>query len=487
MVSHVIVVDNRADWKDDLPDYPVVTARDYLSQPEFGERGMRVINLCRDYSYLATGYYVSLLAEARRHRVVPGVRTLSDLSRKSLYSLDAADLDEELAKQLKDTGDEKLECDIYFGRTRDARLQDVARQLFEIFPAPLLHAEIGRDHGNWRVTKIRPVSLNQLNVEQREFFRTALEAHLARPWRGRKSKGRTRYDMAILYNYDDPLPPSDKKALRLFEKVGKQLGIGIDIIGRKDYAKLAEYDALFIRDTTRIDHYTYRFAKKAESEGMVVIDDPNSILRCTNKVYLAELLRAHRIPHPKTVILQEGRLEGLLEELSFPIVLKIPDGSFSKGVHKAHNREELEAITRELFKDSDLILAQEYVYTEYDWRIGILNRRPLYACQYFMSKNHWQIVDHKSDGGFSEGGFRTMPVEAAPDRVVKTALRAANLIGDGLYGVDLKQNERGVYVIEVNDNPNLEAGVEDGYLKDELYRAILMEFISRLERKRHAS
>ena len=52
---------------------------------------------------------------------------------------------------------------------------------------------------------------------------------------------------------------------------------------KKDYLRLAEYDALFIREDTSLDDHTYRFSKKAEKEGMVVIDDPNSILKCTNK------------------------------------------------------------------------------------------------------------------------------------------------------------------------------------------------------------
>ena len=65
--------------------------------------------------------------------------------------------------------------------------------------------------------------------------------------------------------------------------------------------------------------------------------------------------------------------------------------------------------------------------------------------------------------------------------MVETALKAANLIGDGFYGVDLKQNERGVFVIEINDNPNLDRGVEDAVLKDELYIRLLQEFVRRLE------
>ena len=79
------------------------------------------------------------------------------------------------------------------------------------------------------------------------------------------------------------------------------------------------------------------------------------------------------------------------------------------------------------------------------------------------------------------GSSRTLLVEEAPKEVVDTAVRAAGLIGDGLYGVDLKQNERGVFVIEINDNPSLDLGVEDACLKDELYRTVMREFLRRLE------
>ncbi|TVQ75386.1 MAG: RimK family alpha-L-glutamate ligase, partial [Chromatiaceae bacterium] len=130
---------------------------------------------------------------------------------------------------------------------------------------------------------------------------------------------------------------------------------------------------------------------------------------------------------------------------------------------------------------SDLILAQEFVYTEFDWRIGVLNKQPLYACQYLMSRKHWQIVNHQAKGRLRQGGARTLAVEDVPPMVIKTALKAANLIGDGLYGVDLKQTDRGMMVIEVNDNPSLDAGVEDAILKDDLYRRILEDFVRRLD------
>ena len=81
----------------------------------------------------------------------------------------------------------------------------------------------------------------------------------------------------------------------------------------------------------------------------------------------------------------------------------------------------------------------------------------------------------------------TLPVAKAPKKVVNAALKAAAAIGDGLYGVDLKQVGDKVYVIEVNDNPNIDAGFEDEVLQDELYLRVVEVFLKRIERRKTGS
>ncbi|MFG1489569.1 RimK family alpha-L-glutamate ligase, partial [Oceanospirillum sp. HFRX-1_2] len=137
--------------------------------------------------------------------------------------------------------------------------------------------------------------------------------------------------------------------------------------------------------------------KKAESEGLVVMDDPTSILRCTNKVFLSDLLAVNKVPAPKTRIISDqskAALDQLADEMGFPMVLKIPDGAFSKGIVKVSDRDELTAGAKQLSQKSALLLAQEFMYTEFDWRIGVLNNKPIYACRYYMVKDHWQIYNH---------------------------------------------------------------------------------------------
>jgi glutathione synthase/RimK-type ligase-like ATP-grasp enzyme len=82
---------------------------------------------------------------------------------------------------------------------------------------------------------------------------------------------------------------------------------------------------------------------------------------------------------------------------------------------------------------------------------------------------------------------QAVAVAEAPEEVVKLALRAANLIGDGLYGVDIKQLGNRCFIIEVNDNPNVDAGNEDGVLKDALYREIMGSFVRRIEARKRVN
>src|SRR5690606_40406336 len=98
-----------------------------------------------------------------------------------------------------------------------------------------------------------------------------------------------------------------------------------------------------------------------------------------------------------------------------------------------------------------------------------------------MARDHWQIYDHSNQSDPS-GGFVTMPTYEVPKAVINTAIKAASMIGKGLYGVDLKQRKDRVVVIEVNDNPSIDAGVEDEVIGDELYHMIRQEYIHQVQK-----
>ena len=486
MAQTYIVIDQPKDWSAFFPSERVITFSQYLNMTNKQQGRVRVINLCKSTKYLSDGYYCSLLAESRGHHVMPSVRVLNDISKKALYKMQVAQLLPNLAERLG-TPEQPTEIKFHcvFGHTPQPEMQEFARKLFEALPCPVLEVTI-KFRKTWQVSDLKIVSHHALDDALETLFAESLETFSNKVWNKSRNMRTAKFDLAMLVNEHEAMPPSDAQALKKFIQAGKQLGIQVDMVSPKDIMRLPEYDALFIRETTNIDHHTYQFAKKAEQEGLVVMDDPQSIMRCTNKVYLADLFATHNVPCPKTRIVHKGEkhLEDALEALiDYPMVVKIPDGAFSRGVIKAKDRASLTESLHTLFKKSSLLLVQEYLYTEFDWRIGMLNNKPIYACRYFMVKDHWQIYQHNENSSDS-GGFETIPTFEVPRRVLQAAIAATKPIGDGLYGVDIKEiNGRG-YVIEVNDNPSIDRGVEDKYLGDELYMLIMAEFLRRMQAQR---
>ena len=487
MTGWTIVVDRLADLPPAVAGYPAMTARDYIMQPRATRRTVpKILNLSRSYGYQTLGYYCSLLAEARGHKVVPTVTTVLELSRRASYVYALAELEETLnrtIRRLSEPPTASFRLLVCLGQCDDGRFGRFARQLFDWFRCPILEVFVKAGE-TWRVRKLAPLSITELGEAGKAQLGTAILAHVSQPWKSPKAKPPPRFTLGVLLDPKEKLPPSDLATVRHFERIAEGMGLAVEVIGRQDFDRIAEFDGLWIRENTNIDHHTFRFAKRAEQEGLPVIDDPSSIIRCTNKVYLAELLHGNGVPTPKTVILASVKdLDSLERQLSYPMVLKIPDGSFSRGVAKVASRGELERMVRGMLEDSDLILAQEFMYTEHDWRVGVLDGEPLFVSQYKMARKHWQIVRHTESGRAIEGGFRTVPVVAAPRDVVEIGVRAARLIGRGLYGVDIKATERGVFVIEINDNPNLVHDIEDAAEKDELWRRLASWFLRRLQRE----
>ena len=450
--------------------------RDY---PKLNEPKVRIINLCDTSRYLSQGYYCSLLAEARKHPVLPDVKVINALRGDSTGMVVSTRLLP--VKVLEELPREFVVC---MGEADDAGLQKLAGQVYQQYAAPVLLLSAQRVESGVQVS-IRRAALGQLSPEQRDYCIERLQAYANKAWRNKKEQRQYRWELAILTNPQESSPPSNRGAINRFISAAEKLGIRAMEITAQDFSTLSQFDALFIRETTAIDHHTYRFAREAEKTGLVVIDDANSILRCCNKVYLHDAFSYQNVPSLRTKIIADNSpatLDSLEQELGYPMILKMPEGAFSKGVFKVSNRAELEAETGNVLADSALCIAQEYLYTDFDWRIGVLNGRALYACRYYMARNHWQIYNHGSKRNFS-GGFDALPTFEVPTHVLRAAMKAAAAVGNSLYGIDIKEADGKAYVLEVNDNPSLECGIEDKYLGEELYMQIMAEFLRRMENR----
>lgn len=483
-----VVVNNPSDFRLKIPGVEVLSARAYLSDLELAKKTrVKVYNLCRSYGYQKAGYYVSLLAAARKHKALPDITTIQDLKTSSIVKLRSGDLEKIIGDTLKDESSKEISLDFYFGRNEHHQYDALGTQLFSIFQVPLVRVNLVKTSDTWLIHSITLLSIDDITGPDRQFFETVAQGYFEE--RLAQSRKKSGYHLAILYDPQEKEPPSNPEALQKFIEAAREKGIEAQLITRKDFSRLADFDALFIRETTNVNHHTYRFARKAKVEGLVVVDDPESIMKCSNKVYLAELLRCNGVPMPETFIITKDNQDEIPLHLDFPLILKQPDSAFSVGVEKVKSLEEYNEIITNLLQKSDMVIAQAFMPTDYDWRIGVFDGKPVYACKYYMAKGHWQIYNWERENKNNEqsGDFETLRIEEVPHAVMAAALSATRLIGRGLYGVDLKEINGYPYVIEVNDNPNLDAGIEDKVLGDKLYTRIIDVFYQRITRLRAKS
>ena len=480
----IIVASSPEKWTLNISNTRVVSPRKYITDSAFARPGeFRVLNLCNAFKYQNMGYYVSLLARARMHRPEPSVRTIIDFGSKKVLKFMSGEVEELAGKTLFGCEGGLFELDVYFGRSLEKKYERLARSLFALLPAPMFKAFFRRKKsGLWALDRLEPISSKKIEEGDRAHISRIAAEYLARRRSLGEMKGEGRYSIGILVDKSEAYAPSNEKALSKFAKAAAAVGFDCEFFGKEDFGSIGELDALFIRATTNANNFTYAFARQAEADGVVVMDDTNSIIRCANKVFQTQLAQMKNIPIPKTVIVHKGNLKEISQELSFPIVIKQPDSQFSQGVFKASNEAELASIVSGLMRGSDLLIAQEFVPTRFDWRVGIFNKQVIFACKYYMAEKHWQIINSSKKRRGRLGDSETIPVAAVPKKVRDVALKMSNLIGDGLYGVDVKECEDGrVVLIEVNDNPNIDAGIEDRVLKDELYMRIMQGFMQRVE------
>ncbi len=468
-----------------LAHLPTRTADDYLEgEGDVLDDGLTIVNLCGSYQYLSKGYYVSLLAEARHQRVLPTVATIAAINDpfvcvRALQEAGLETIELKPGRGARSSGPCRETISV-LGRTPHEEFRRSCSAVFKVHPAPLVrvcyHYDAGERH--WQLGKIAPVPLDQLGGDELALLATQLgNGRALRP----ALPGDTRsHRIACLWDPDDPYAPSDEPTLEKFERAAARHGAIFEIIGKDDLASLAAYDALFIRTVTGVEHYAFTFAQAAESLDIPVIDDPRSIMRCSNKVFLHELFQKNGLPAPPTAIVTPKTAREEVVLMGFPVIVKLPDGTFSHAVKKATSEAEFEAITREMFQKSPLLIVQAFTPTPFDWRIGVLDREILFAAKYHMAKDHWQIVGRFKTGRARYGKVQAVAVDAVPEAVRRLALAAVQLIGDGLFGVDIKETTGGPVVIEVNENPTILETDEDAVERDQIYDAIILALLRRV-------
>ncbi len=279
------------------------------------------------------------------------------------------------------------------------------------------------------------------------------------------------------YNFDDK---SERNALLKFKSTAESMGHLFEFIFKEDIARIPEYDALFIRATTDPSNSAYIVSRLAEQSGLKVIDDPHSIRTCSNKAILHDLFLKNNVPAPKSLLFtgdySQENLDSIFKTLGCPVVIKTPYTRFSSHVEKAGNEKELIEISKQYLRKSKVLIIQEYVQSHFDWRIGILQNKVLYLCKYCIPEGGWKVKS-KINGKNVWGDTIAVPRDSISPELEKISISLSKCVGDGLYGLDVKETDDGYKVIEINDNPSIYDGYEDT-IDTDIYEKIINALVS---------
>ena len=140
MTGWVILVDQPKDLPNAETPHKVITTSEYLARPRLFDMGRpKLVNLARSYAYQSKGYYASLLAEARGHRVVPSVETMLELREAKLYEHALPELEDELnrcARRADYQPEGEFKLLVCFGIARDERFESVRAAAVRLVPLP---------------------------------------------------------------------------------------------------------------------------------------------------------------------------------------------------------------------------------------------------------------------------------------------------------------------------------------------------------------
>ena len=279
------------------------------------------------------------------------------------------------------------------------------------------------------------------------------------------------------YNFNSK---PERSALKKFKSTAESMGHSFEFIYKNDISKISDYDALFIRATTDPSSSAYIVSRLAEQSGLKVIDDPHSIRTCSNKAILHDLFQRNNIPSPKSILFygdySRETLDTIFKTLGFPLIIKTPYTRFSSHVEKARDEIEFIEVSKHLLRKAKVLVLQEYIYSDFDWRVGILRNEVIYLCKYCIPDGGWKVKS-KINGKNVWGDTIALSKDSISPELKEISVTLSKCVGSGLYGLDVKETSDGYKVIEINDNPSIYDGYEDTVDRD-IYEKIINALIS---------
>ncbi len=217
---------------------------------------------------------------------------------------------------------------------------------------------------------------------------------------------------------------------------------------------LSEYDAVLPRIGASITYYGTAVVRQFQEMDVFCANTAHGITNSRDKLRSLQILSRHHIGIPRTTFVRDKNdvLPAIKRVGGAPVVIKLIEGTQGIGVLLAESEKSAEAIIELLQSQKQNVLIQKFVAESKgkDIRAFVVGDRVVAAMRRVAQGQEFRSNVHR--GGIAEA------VEL-PEEYVQTAIRATQILGLQVAGVDMLEGKDGPQIMEVNSSPGLE-GIE---------------------------
>jgi ribosomal protein S6--L-glutamate ligase len=217
---------------------------------------------------------------------------------------------------------------------------------------------------------------------------------------------------------------------------------------------LSHYDAVLPRIGASITYFGTAVVRQFEQMDVFCANASNGITNSRDKLRSLQIVSRHHLGIPETTFVRDRAdvLPAIRRVGGAPVIIKLLEGTQGVGVILAESEKVAEAIIETLHSTRQNVLVQKFVSESKgrDIRAFVVGDQVVAAMRRVAQGNEFRSNVHR--------GGRTEPV-ALDDNYRETAVRAAQIMGLRVAGVDMLEGADGPQIMEVNSSPGLE-GIE---------------------------
>ena len=217
---------------------------------------------------------------------------------------------------------------------------------------------------------------------------------------------------------------------------------------------LSQYDAVLPRIGASITYFGTAVVRQFQQMGVFCANNATSIITSRDKLRSLQVLSRHGIGIPKTSFVRDKKdvMPAIERVGGAPVIIKLIEGTQGIGVLLAESNKTAIAIIELLQSQKQNILIQKFVKESKgkDIRAIVVGEQVVASMRRVAQGEEFRSNVHR--------GGKTEFVEL-DEQYKETAIRAAQIMGLRVAGVDMLEAESGPQILEVNSSPGLE-GIE---------------------------